>query len=64
MSEEHPLRFPRDHDTDASFCPACGEPESDPSVEAFEVFGEVMCADCAVQLFEDADKMHIWKAMR
>lgn len=57
------LRFPRDNVTDASFCPMCGEPEASPSVEAFEVFGEVMCPDCAVQLFEDAGKNHILHAM-
>lgn len=49
---------------DASFCPVCEEPEMDPSVEAFEVFGEVMCADCACQLFEDSGKTHILTAMR
>lgn len=41
-------RLPRDHDTDQSFCPQCGEPcDTGPSVEAFELFGDVMCADCA-----------------
>lgn len=58
------VRFPRDHDTDASFCPHCGEPEASPSIEAFEVFGEVMCPDCAAELFEDAGKSHILTAMR
>ena len=57
------LRFPRDEATDAHFCPMCGEPEVDAIVEAFEVFGEVMCADCATQLFEDAGKTHILHAM-
>ena len=46
-------RFPRDHVTDASFCPMCGEPETSPDVEAFEIFGETVCADCACALFED-----------
>ena len=58
------LRFPRDEATDAHFCPQCGEPEVDASVEAFEVFGEVMCPDCACQLFEDSGKQHILNAMR
>jgi hypothetical protein len=58
------LRFPRDEVTDAHFCPMCGEPEVDASVEAFEVFGEAMCADCAVQLFEDAGQSHILRAMQ
>lgn len=60
----YPLCFPRDNDTDASFCPTCGEPEVSPSVEAFEVFGEVMCANCAVQLFEDGGKSHILAGMQ
>lgn len=47
--------FPRCRDTDASFCPMCGEPEVSPSVEAFEVFGEVMCADCASDLFRQSE---------
>ena len=54
--------FPRDPVTDASYCPECGEPEVSPSIEAFEVFGEVMCADCAAQLFEaeeDADTLRL-----
>jgi len=42
------MTFPRDHDTDQSFCPECGEPcDTGPSVEAFEELGEVMCGDCA-----------------
>lgn len=45
--------FPRDTATDQTFCPQCGEPCDDmPNTEAFEVFGEIMCADCAVTLFE------------
>jgi hypothetical protein len=64
MEDKHPLCFPRDHDTDASFCPECGEPEASPSVEAFEVYGEVMCQDCALQLFEDDGRTHILEAMQ
>ena len=36
-------------------CPKCGEHEADPSVEAFEVFGEIMCAECAASLFDTAE---------
>lgn len=34
-------------------CPKCGEDA--PSTEAFEAFGEVMCAECAVALFDPGD---------
>jgi len=63
-ADDYPLCFPRDNDTDASFCPECGEPEASPSVEAFEVYGEVMCQDCALQLFEDDGRTHILEAMQ
>lgn len=41
-------RFPRDHDTDQSFCPQCGDPDAKP----VEVFGMTVCADCAAQSFD------------
>jgi hypothetical protein len=57
------IPFPCDEATGAHYCPMCGEPEADVSVEAFEVFGEAMCPDCAVQLFEDSGLTHILNAM-
>lgn len=45
--------FPACRDTDETYCPRCGEPDPDPSVEAFEVFGEAMCAECAADMFSD-----------
>lgn len=33
-------------------CPLCRE--DNPSTEAFELFGTVMCAECAASHFEDA----------
>ena len=48
--------FPHDNDTDQAFCSRCCEPCDDsPSVEAFELFGEVICPDCAAALFEAAE---------
>jgi hypothetical protein len=40
-------------------CESCGEADPDPSVEAFEVFGLIVCADCACELFE-ADDDYDW----
>jgi len=34
-------------------CPECGE--DTPSTEAFEVFGVVLCAECAADLFDPGD---------
>lgn len=48
--------FPRDPITDASYCPACGEPETSPDVEAYEVFGEKVCPDCAAAMFGEVDQ--------
>ena len=49
----HPIIFPTDDATGAEYCPVCGEPECDPSVEAFELTGDVMCDLCAEQVIED-----------
>ena len=46
------MNLPTDSATGATFCPHCGEPEPDVSVEAFEVFGLLVCPDCACELFE------------
>lgn len=37
----------------ALLCPECGE--DTPSTEAFEVFGLVLCAECAADLFDPGD---------
>lgn len=37
-------------------CEHCGEDfeeDFEPSVEAFEICGDVICGDCAEQIFED-----------
>ena len=36
-----------------TLCPECGD--ESPSVEAFEVFGVVLCAECAADLFDPGD---------
>lgn len=33
-------------------CPECGEPDAGVSVECFEVFGLLLCPDCAADLFD------------
>lgn len=47
-----PARLPTDGATGESFCPRCGEPDPEVSVEAFEVYGDVMCVECADAEFE------------
>jgi hypothetical protein len=46
------MRLPTDEASGATFCPDCGEPEPEVSVEAFEVYGLTVCPDCACKLFE------------
>lgn len=48
----NPRPFPRDHATDESYCGECGTPDPTPSVEAWEVLGEVLCHDCGVAALE------------
>jgi len=49
------LRLPTDDATGECFCPKCGEPDPEVSVEAYERFDEVMCADCAEEAFAADD---------
>lgn len=46
-------KFPRCRDTDEAYCPECGEPDCEPSVEAFEVFGAVCCTQCGEAMLAD-----------
>ncbi len=34
-------------------CDDCGECDIDPNVEAFELCGRILCADCAEAVFEE-----------
>lgn len=40
-------------------CAHCGEDEFSPNVEAFELSGEVVCDDCAEQVFEDNGQLGV-----
>ena len=50
------MMFPRDNDTDQTFCPSCGEPVEEPSTEAFEETGLLVCVECASDFLQDRDQ--------
>ena len=52
MTRQEPRPFPRCRATDESYCGECGTPDPTPSVEAWEVLGEVLCHDCGVAALE------------
>ncbi|MFN3858154.1 MAG: hypothetical protein ACK4RV_10410 [Caulobacter sp.] len=51
LEQSTPGPFPRCRDTDEAYCPVCGEPDPEPSVEAFEVFDAVCCIECGEAMF-------------
>jgi len=40
-------------------CPRCGEEDCSPNMEAFEISGEVMCDECAEDVFEDSGQFGV-----
>ncbi len=47
---------PGGHFIDAPDCPACGEPVEEPSTEAFEETGLMVCVDCAPDFLQEPDQ--------
>lgn len=33
-------------------CETCGEEEFSPNIEAFEIIGQILCDECAEEIFE------------
>ena len=53
------LESPHDHNVEAvqpNACHRCGETDFSPSIEAFEICGELTCEDCAEEVFEENDQ--------
>lgn len=42
-----------DGSSDIAGCDRCGEGDISPNVEAYELSGEIVCNDCAEQIFRE-----------
>ena len=40
-------------------CSRCGEDEFSPNIEAFELSGEIVCENCAEEIFEDSSQFGV-----